>query len=242
MDKISIICCYNNEEKLTYLTDSLDEQDISCERILVDNSKNRFSSAAAALNYGASKASGSLLFFVHQDIRFTAPHALRELAEKAEVLSDRDIGGIAGAVFEDRYKKTITNMTYSPEEKHYRGVFKGDYVLTESVDECLFIMRKEAWEAHHFDEEICDHWHFYAVEQCLYFRKEGGKIYTFDCQVNHLSETGTLDKSFFRALFRLRKYYRKDYPYITATTGYWPFASLYRMARRIAATIRDNRR
>lgn len=238
MNKISIICCYNNREKLNYLTDSLAVQDVEYEPVMVDNSDNRFKCAAAALNYGAAQAHGDLLFFVHQDICFKTKDSLRKLAENAEKTSKYDISGCAGAILENGRKKTITNMTYSASEKHYPNVFNRDYVEVESLDECLFIMWKDAWKEHHFDEIVCDHWHFYAVEQCLYFRLKGGKVRVFDAQINHLSETGTLDRTYFRALLRLLKRYRKDYPYIVSTTGYWRTKGYYRVIRHIARQIR----
>lgn len=240
MNKISIICCYNSEEKLKYLTDSLTYQDMGYESVFIDNSNNRFHCAAAALNYGASMAQGELLFFVHQDIKFKTKDSLRNLTEKAVKLKLHDIAGCAGAVLAEGRKKTITNMTYSLEEKHYSGVFREEYMNVETVDECLFIMKKETWEAHPFDEAVCDHWHFYAVEQCLFNRLQGGNIYVLDSEVNHLSETGTLDKSFFRALIRLIKQYRGQYPYIVTTTGYWTTGSYYRVIRHIARLIKEN--
>ena len=84
MSKVSIICCYNSSEKLKYLTDSLAQQDMEYESVMVDNCSGRFKSAAAALNYGAFQARGDLLFFVHQDICFKTADSLRKLAEKAE--------------------------------------------------------------------------------------------------------------------------------------------------------------
>lgn len=238
MSKVSIICCYNSSEKLKYLTDSLAQQDMEYESVMVDNCSGRFRSAAAALNYGASQAGGDLLFFVHQDICFKTADSLRKLAEKAEKTGKYDISGCAGAILENGRKKTITNMTYSASEKHYPNVFDTEYVEVESLDECLFIMWKDAWEEHHFDEVVCDHWHFYAVEQCLYFRLKGGKIYVFDAQINHLSETGTLDKTYFRALLRLLKHYRNDYTYVVSTTGYWKTKGYYRVIRHIARQVR----
>lgn len=240
MNKISIICCYNSEEKLKYLTDSLAYQDISYEPVLVDNSQNRFSCAAEALNYGAAAAQGDLLFFVHQDIRFKTKDSLRSLAEKSSVLKIHDIVGCAGAVLENGRKKTITNMTYSPAEKHYPGTFGEELLEAESLDECLFIMKKETWEQHPFDEKVCDHWHFYAVEQCLYNRLKGGRVYVLDSEINHLSETGTLDRTYFRALVRLLRHYRGKYPYIVATTGYWTTGSYYRVCRHIARLMKEN--
>ena len=105
-------------------------------------------------------------------------------------------------------------------------------------------MKKETWRRHPFDENICDHWHFYGVEQCLYARLHGGKIYTFDADINHLSERGSLDKNFYKSLKRIAKKYEKEYSYILATTGIWPirFLNYYIVKRIIGEKIRRMRR
>ena len=66
---ISIICIYNNRNILdNYLLKSLERHNTDYELILVDNTENKFTKAADALNYGAKNAKGEFLMFVHQDI------------------------------------------------------------------------------------------------------------------------------------------------------------------------------
>lgn len=246
MKPVSLICCYTSEQKVDYLLQSLKRQTIEYEIILINNSQNKFSSAAKALNYGAKKSNSELLMFVHQDIKFKGNDALENLVQKCKVLKLGDVGGVAGPILlEGRYKKTKTNITHSTEEKKYiQSEFIGDYIETESIDECVIIMKKETWRRHPFDENICDHWHFYGVEQCLYARLHGGKIYTFDADINHLSERGSLDKNFYKSLKRIAKKYEKEYSYILATTGIWPirFLNYYIVKRIIGEKIRRMRR
>ncbi len=67
----SIVCVYNNVEILNqYLLESLKSQTILYELILLDNSCNKYKSAAEALNYGGERAKGRYIMFVHQDIKF----------------------------------------------------------------------------------------------------------------------------------------------------------------------------
>lgn len=221
---ISIICCYNNIVQLNELNNSIDNQniDVECEKIFLDNREQQFKSAAKALNYGAKRANGELLLFVHQDIYFKGNNSLKELVDLAHLLKDRDIGGVAGANVNKGKKQILTNITHSKGYKEYTEYnFEKEYVETETIDECVIIMTKETWKQHPFDEIICNNWHFYAVEACLYARLSGGKVYTFDAEINHLSETGTMGVTYFLALFRLLKAYKNKCKYIVATTGYW---------------------
>ena len=76
---ISVICVYNDHDVLDeYLLGSLEKQESSYELILVDNTPNKFKSAAEALNYGGNKANGKYIMFAHQDLELTSPGWLRE--------------------------------------------------------------------------------------------------------------------------------------------------------------------
>ena len=60
------------------LLKSLQNQDADYELILVDNTNNRFKSAAEALNDGAKKSSGDFLMFVHQDVEIYDKYFLKK--------------------------------------------------------------------------------------------------------------------------------------------------------------------
>jgi len=196
--------------------------------VLIENHNNKFDSAAKALNYGAKKAKSDLLMFVHQDIRWKETNTLSNLLHNCQILEQGDIAGVAGAVVKNGRKKTLTNITHSDKEIVYPSAgFKGESIGVESIDECVIIMLKATWISHPFDEELCDNWHCYGVEQCLYARKNGNKVYAFNAEINHLSSTGSLNYEFYRAIIRLIKKYRNDFSYIVATTGYWPVKRYY---------------
>ena len=68
---ISIICVYNKTDIYeNVLKKSLQLQSLQAEIIAVDNTNQEYSSAAKALNYGASCASGKVFVFAHQDVSF----------------------------------------------------------------------------------------------------------------------------------------------------------------------------
>lgn len=148
---ISLICCYNNYIEYNYLLKSLQEQqNVDFEIVEIDNSKNCFTSASSALNFGAEKATGDILVFLHQDIEFNDKNSLYQLVDSIENVKGRELlVGLFGA----SHEYSVRNMN------NFREV--------ETLDECLVAMKKETWEKIKFNEQICDGWHLYVVEFCL---------------------------------------------------------------------------
>lgn len=221
---MSIVCCYTSKAKLSYLDYSLDEQDMTVEKIFIDNSQGRFVSAASALNYGASKSTGDLILFCHQDIKFKHSDSLSRLVGAASsTLRPGDVGGVAGVAGAIN-RKIYMPITHGEQEAAYSNVnlLNGDSVEVETVDECVIILPRETWLGHHFNELVCDGWHFYGVEQCLYALTQKHNVYVFSADVNHLSSRGRIDNTYYRALRRLMKAYENNFDYISTTVGYWP--------------------
>ena len=101
--RISIVCVYNNirilQEVLSYSLKSQTFRDF--ELISIDNTQNDYQSAAEALNYGVTIASGDFIIFVHQDIMFYSTDAISTLWRSVNELDALDspvILGSAGAV------------------------------------------------------------------------------------------------------------------------------------------------
>ena len=69
---ISVITIYNDKNVLesTLLKSIKVQENCEYETILVDTYSHGFTSAASALNYGASLAKGDYLVFIHQDVKF----------------------------------------------------------------------------------------------------------------------------------------------------------------------------
>ncbi len=111
---LALICCYNNEKQLNeLLLDSYNEQDVECEKIFIDNSNNKFSSAAKALNYGASISKSNYYIFLHQDIRFLSSDSLKKLYE--ELKKCDGILGVAGV--KENEKKVFTSILHGPNKE-----------------------------------------------------------------------------------------------------------------------------
>lgn len=212
---ISVVCAYNKPHIFkSVLCKSLKNQNIDVEIIAVDNSKNRFSSASSALNYGAQHANGDILLFVHQDIIFKENDAIKNIATAINKLPVGTVVGIAGAI--EKNKKNLGNYTSGLE-------YNPNYVysinkLTEvsTVDELLCGMKRETFDLHNFDSKICNGWHLYAVEMCLYHRSKGGHVFVLPIQFHHLSN-GRINREYMRNFINLAKKYKPYNKYIWTT-------------------------
>lgn len=109
------------------MVDSLKIQDVSYELIGLDNQDGHFPSAAVALNYGANKASGDVLVFLHQDILFDNSSGLSSLTDP-KYFEQPAIIGLFGA-------------------SHGKSRQVGENLWSaETLDECCIAMRKTIWQ------------------------------------------------------------------------------------------------
>ena len=94
---ISVICVYNDELVFrNCLSRSLSAQKHEFELIPIDNTKNRFESAAEALNWGAKQATGDYLIFVHQDVDLCSDSWANGIEPLLDSLPNLGIAGVAG--------------------------------------------------------------------------------------------------------------------------------------------------
>lgn len=213
--RVSIICVYNNKKQLEQcLIQSLNKQSIEYELVLVDGTGNIFHSCANALNYGVSKAKGDILIFTHQDIYLKEYDSLLNFSNFINMKPTGCVVGAAGAI--EKKQKNLGNYTtgelidnrllynlYSPKE-------------VSCVDECFFGMKRSTFDLHAFDEEVCDNWHLYAVEQCLYHRNNGGKVFVYPLQFHHLSN-GKINLKYMDGLLKIVVHYKGKFKYIWTT-------------------------
>ncbi|WP_255450497.1 glycosyltransferase [Skermania sp. ID1734] len=158
------------------------------EMIVVDNAQRQFPSAGAALNHGASMARNEVLVFVHQDVYL---HSLARLEEVASaIVSDTGVG-LVGA----------TGMTARGElvgRIRDRVVLTGractGFVDVDSVDELLFIARRQQVLDSPLSESAQLSWHAYAVEYGARLRRAGKRVVVGPIPVTHNSLTMNLDQ------------------------------------------------
>lgn len=209
---ISIICCYNNKQQFEeLLLPSIEEQTVEPELILIDNTTKKFSSAAAALNYGANQATGEFLMFLHQDIKFTKKDALEKIYQKlVENNSTDTIWGAAGVA--DRFGRKVISWMESPGVKRNPNM-DCDIIPVDCLDECLIIVSRDLFSKYKFNEVVCDNWHFYVVELCIRSKFDGIRIAVFDMFCFHLSG-GTRNHLFYKTLKKIKKVYRHKIDHI----------------------------
>lgn len=212
----SVICVYNKSTQLEQqLKKSLSMQNSPYELLAVDNSDNAFSSAAEALNYGAEKAHGDILIFAHQDVFLKYEN---ELEAFSNAIAMCESGTIVGAIGVKETSKVYYGNYTEGVEYNSQKVFNFQPQLypVSSVDECMFGMRRSTWEQHRFDAMLCDNWHLYAVEACLWARKNGHPVFAYPVQVHHFSP-GKISLGYMTNLRRLCQAYRGDFKWIWTT-------------------------
>lgn len=186
---ISVICCYNRYTEYCNMLETLSKQNVAHEVIGIDNTNQLFSSAAAALNYGAQKASGDYFVFLHQDILFLEKDSLAEFVEPLKLCEgELCVVGLYGA-------------------SRSKGVTYKGYSVKDTLDECCVAMHKDTWCRVPFNEELCDGWHLYAVEQCIRIGMEGGIVLSGNFRMEHLS-SGNVDDSYMKTFKQLMDHYK----------------------------------
>lgn len=205
---ISVVIVYTNTEQLAEAMKYIELQSVyaSTEPVLVDNRENIFTSAASALNYGAEKATGEVIVFMHQDVYLWDDKILEKYYT---ILRDKpnSIMGVAGVAEKDhlRYYDFCESR-----DKVYRGRSShGELMRAITLDECMFAMRKSLWQKLKFDEKTCDNWHFYGADICYNNLLNGGENLILSGDICHESKGSAYNKPFRRSLKSMVKKYRK---------------------------------
>jgi len=211
--KVSVICCYNDKKVLTNMLEySLNNQDIEIERIFIDNTRNQYSSSAAALNAGANNSSGDILIFVHQDIALNNNETISRVID---YLKERHpcILGFAG--------KGADNFLYSNMKQGSDNDYAGEKQIAstkqvQTLDESFVAIEKTLFMKYLFDEQTCNNWHLYVVDLCLTFGENNIPSYVVPCDAYHLSK-GNIGTAFYKSLIPVVRKHHAYYSIIYAT-------------------------
>ena len=189
---VSIVCVSNNPRVLNdCLVRSVDIHRPTApktELIVVENSQGEFSSAGAALNYGASLAHNEVCVFVHQDVYL---HSLVRIEEAASALLTDSGTGLVGAL------GTVAN-------RDLRGRIRDRFALigcptdgfadVDSLDEVLFMVRRRQLQELPLSEDPAIAWHAYAVEYGARVRRDGRRVVAARIPLTHNSLTINVDR------------------------------------------------
>ncbi len=210
--------------------------DVDC--VMIDNRQKAFNSAAAALNYGAAKAKGDVLVFLHQDIEFLSDAALEQIYDFA-VKNKNVIFGAAGVKSrkEDASGKIFTSM-YAGEDKVKNSSLDN---ATEcfTLDECLIACYKDCMKNIAFDEKTCDGWHLYGADLCLQAGLDPDlKVMVIPMDYVWHKSNGNADKSYHLTQNKLADKYKGKYRVINTTNGYQYTNGIKRMLTNIYRKLR----
>ncbi len=216
---ISIVSVYNDQSLLEKrLFKKLDTQTLDFELILLENTSQKFNSAAEALNHGGNKAKGEYLMFVHQDYDLESD---RWLADAEEIINNLENVGIVGVA--GKYDRNmISNITTGVPPFLAGPIQIKEPKKVQTLDECLIIIPKKIFKEIQFDEDVCDNWHLYATDYCLTAQKAGYDVYVIPLGGYHASPGYSFSpEAYYSTLKKLVKKYKGDYKWIYTSTGSW---------------------
>lgn len=222
---ISLVCVYNNQKTLrNVLLKSLANQIVEFELITLDNTDNRYKSAAEAFNYGGSKAKGKYIMFVHQDMWLGSDSWLEEAERVLASIPDLGIAGVAGQ--SENGKNWVERCRWSIEEfgdpwGGRKPVQKPEEVQT--LDECLSIVPRSVFDKLEFDEKVFNGWDCYGADYCLSVRQLGLRAYVIPGFCYHSCLRAGYHTWEFKDLLKFHKRlyikHRKNYKHIYTWTG-----------------------
>lgn len=189
---VSVVCVFNNpavlQECLSASVEAGRHQAVDLEYLPVDNTARQFSSAGAALNHGAALARNDVVVFVHQDVFLHSIPALERVA--AALMADLSLGmvGATGMTGEGRLLGLIRDRIV------LSGHQETGLADVDSLDEVLFMMRRDQIRRQPLSEEPDLSWHAYAVEYGARLRSTGSRVAVANIPLTHNSLTINLDR------------------------------------------------
>lgn len=219
---MAVISVYNNRDLVKKMKDSViscvEDTGIRCEVIALDNTENRFASAAEAYNYVIEQGCDAEVFvFCHQDIIFLN-HAVLDLY-RCCTEQPMALFGAAGVENKGHNSIIISSMAMMREGWNYKTLEKDSLHEVFTLDECLIAANRRVFDKVKFDASLCDRWHLYAVELCLQCHLQHIPVYVYSSNIVHLSG-GRIDTSFYECEKRLAKKYRRYFNVISYTCGW----------------------
>jgi Glycosyltransferase like family len=187
---ISIVCVFNDADvRRDCLDRSIDEYSgaVAVDYVPVDNTTHDFKSAGAALNHGARLAKQDVVVFVHQDVYL---HSIDRIAEAAGFL-EGETWGLLGANGIGLDGKSAGQMR---DRVQLIGSTAESPVYVESLDEVLFMTRRDRILDHPLTEDPDLAWHAYAVEYGMRMRDMDIAVGAVNLAITHNSLTINLDR------------------------------------------------
>lgn len=189
---VSVVCVFNNpavlQECLTASVTAGLPEAADIDYLPLDNTARQFASAGAALNRGAALARNDVVVFVHQDVFLHSIPALEKVA--AALMVDPSLGmvGATGMTGKGRLLGLIRDRIV------LSGHLEAGFADVDSLDEVLFMVRRDQVLRHPLSEEPDLSWHAYAVEYGARLRSMGSRVAVANIPLTHNSLTINLDR------------------------------------------------
>ena len=158
------------------------------EYLPIDNVGGSFSSAGAALNHGAARATRDYVVFVHQDVYL---HSLTALEEAAGILAADESIGMLGAVGPTAEGRFVGRMR---DRVILLGEPATEATSVDCLDEVLFVIPRRMFEREPLVEAPELAWHAYALDYGLRVRSHGMRVCAIDMPLTHNSLTINLER------------------------------------------------
>ena len=219
---ISVVCVYNDSRTLEeYLLRSLKNQRSPYEYIGIDNTNEKYRSAASVLNDGAKGGTSDYFMFAHQDVLFSSSDWLEQVEILLRNIPDLGVAGVAGAIGKRGYSDSISNITNGKPPRRVSEKVITRPTPVQTVDECLFIVPRKVLEKIQFDEINCNGWHLYAADLCLTCGEQGLANYVLPVTMYHRSDGRSMSPDYFDTISKLYRKHRGKYPWIGTTCTTW---------------------
>ena len=208
----------------------------------ISNCKGEYNSARKAYNDNATDNNVDYYVFLHPDIRFIDKNALADIMKSIDSIGDFGVVGIAGAREVGNTREIISTIVQG-EQKRRVGTFIDRPTQVQTVDECLFVIKRDYFVENKFSEK--DGWHLYSVEYSLKALKDGKENFVVPARVWHMSPGSSLDEKYMSQLEIILQEYKRDYYIICTTVKAWQtkgltayvFRKYYWIKQRIKKTI-----
>ena len=176
---VTVVCCYNDPKQYKKLVEDLARQHYDYTLIGIDNCRQQYSSCAKALNAATVQVKTEYVIYSHQDIELPDADMLGNFVDYLFMTQEEDILGVAGAVEDDSKQAREHTCVLSKVRHGRKQAVAGEREYSgmagcETVDECFFGGHTDFFLHHPFDEKLCDNWHLYGVERCMYTRASFG--------------------------------------------------------------------
>ena len=239
MPECTLVLISNKQEVYMGFLESLDTQkEVRYQLICIDNYAGEFAGTREAYNAYLAKAQSDWIIFLHPDIRFEDPYALRDILSEVNQLGEFGVAGVAGCLKGEKWG-ILSDMLHG-KDRMYAGERLVRSMEVQTLNECLFVMSKKYVIDHPFSDIVG--WHLACVEQCLEALVSGKRNYVIPSRLWHLSAGDSLDPDYLRILEILIDKYAGEFDYFNTTVKQWQVhgaaAKIYRKYYRMKQILK----